>query len=106
MAIFITAFLVCLALYKSEWFQAGNTALAGFALLFLTVAHYHTRLEDRLHRLQLWQGIKRANLGRHRLDWEKIPHSDVPAPPSHPYATDLDLTGAHSLLRVVDSTIT
>ncbi len=106
MGIFITAFLVCLALYKSEWFQAGNTALAGFVLLFLTVAHYHTRLEDRLHRLRLWQGIKRSNLGRHRLDWEKIPLSDVPTPPSHPYAADLDLTGVHSLLRVVDSTIT
>lgn len=106
MVIFIIAFLVCWNFYRSGWFQVGNIALVGFALLFFTVAYYHTRLEDGLRRLKLWQSIKQSNLARIWLEWEKIPDSGILSSASHPYAIDLDLLGVHSLLRVVDSTIT
>ena len=105
LAIFLTAFFTCLALYKAEWFHSGNFALLGFLILFLAVTYYHGKLKDRLHRLTLWKQIKSTNLARLRLDWQGIPAHTVPTPPEHPYANDLDITGPQSLLHLLDTTI-
>ncbi len=107
MGIFLIGFVVCLCFYKAEWFHSGNGALAIFILIFLAVAHYHSRLEYRLKRLRLWQHIKRTHLARLRLDWDGLPPpKDAGCPsPNHPYRDDLDITGVYSLLRLFDSTI-
>jgi hypothetical protein len=76
-----------------------------FIALFLTVAVYHNRLESRLHRLRLWKQIKLVHLARLRLDWPHIPARSSNAPDHHPYAKDLDLVGPHSLLHLLDTTV-
>ena len=103
-AIFLTGFLVCLFLYRSEWFHTGNVTLIGFLILFLTVTQYHSRLNERLHRLRLWQTIKGTHLARLRLDWSTIPTGSVTTPEEHTYAGDLDITGTHSLFNLLDVT--
>jgi len=103
--LFIVGVICTVALYKMEWYQAGNGALAGFVALFLIVAIYHNRLESRMHRLRLWKQIKLVHLARLRLDWDHIPFRPSSAPDQHPYAKDLDLVGPHSLLHLLDTTV-
>lgn len=103
--LFIVGAVCTVALYKMGWYQTGNGALVVFIVLFLTVAVYHNRLESRLHRLRLWKQIKLVHLARLRLDWPDIPARSSNAPEHHPYAKDLDLVGPHSLLHLLDTTV-
>lgn len=105
LTIFVAGLLGTVALYRSAWYQAGNWSLAGFAGLFLVVAAYHNRLEQRIHRLRLWAAIKSVHLARLRLDWLNIPPRPSDQPAGHWYAQDLDLVGPHSLLHLLDSTV-
>ena len=103
--LFIVGAICTVALYKTGWYQAGNGALIAFVALFLVVAVYHNRLESRLHRLRLWKQIKLVHLARLRLDWPHIPARPSNVPDHHPYAKDLDLVGPHSLLHLLDTTV-
>lgn len=109
LAIFMTGVLGTVIPYKLAWYHLGNAALGLFVLIFLTVARYHNRLEGRTHRLRTWRGIKQAHLARLRLDWEALPSRPSRAltgsPDRHPYAADLDVTGRHSLLRLLDTSV-
>ena len=104
LCIFLTGFFTCLFLYKLEWYHLGNLALALFLIIFFTVTQYHSRLKYRLHRLRFWQQIKKGHLARLRLDWSNIPGRKFTTPEGHPYAGDLDITGKHSLLSLIDVT--
>lgn len=103
--IFAVGLLGSIMPHKLGWTILGNAALATCFILFLIVAWYHNRLEDRLHRLRLWQGIKRAHVARITLDWPNIPLRPIAVPERHGYAKDLDLAGPHSLLHLIDNTI-
>lgn len=103
--LFVTALLCTITLYRLGWYQAGNLSLGSFLAFFLLVASYHTRLEQRIHRIRLWQHIKQTHLARLRLDWDRLPERAYPAPDSHLYAKDLDLVGPHSLFQLLDTTV-
>lgn len=105
LAIFLAGLSCSIALYKSGWYTTGNSALAGFAGLFIAVAAYHNRLEHQIHRLRLWKQIKTAHQARLQLDWPAIPLRPSEVPSTHFYATDLDLAGPHSLLHLLDTTV-
>lgn len=103
--IFLSGLACIIAFYKSGWYNAGNSALAGFLGLFIIVAAYHNRLERQIHRLRLWKDIKTAHRARLQLDWSHIPPRHSEAPPEHLYAKDLDLAGPRSLLHLIDTTV-
>ncbi len=103
--IFVSGLLCTVALFRSGWYRSGNWALAGFVAVFLVVAAYHSRLEQRIHRLRIWREIKSVHLARVRLDWTAIPLRGGAEHASHLYAKDLDLTGPHSLLHLIDNTL-
>ena len=105
MGIVVLALVVCALLYNHDWFVIGNWVLVAWVILFVMVARYHSRLEDGLARLQLWIHIKQTNLARLRLDWDEVPESSLLLPSDHPYGGDLDLVGGHSLLRLLDTTV-
>jgi hypothetical protein len=105
LAIFIAGVLCAVTLFRSGQYDAGNLALGAFVLLFLIVAAYHNRLEQRIHRLQLWGRIKSVHLARVHLAWSQIPLKPLDSLPSHLYAHDLDLVGPHSLLHLLDNTV-
>ncbi|NKB80369.1 MAG: hypothetical protein GKS05_00445 [Nitrospirales bacterium] len=102
---FLIGVVVCFGLYKAAWHVTGNITLGGFFVLFLFIAHYHTRFERRLSRLRRWCEIKTKNLARSRLDWISIAPQVLATPGDHPYASDLDISGTHSLFGLVNSTI-
>ncbi len=106
MGLVLVGILVCVVLYKLGWFVAGNWALLGFVLGFLGVANVHNRLERRLRRLGMWLEIQESNLARLRVDWEGMPETTLSLSSEHPHATDLDLLGKYSLLRLLDTTVT
>lgn len=91
-------------LHKLGWTVTGNAMLGFFFSGFLVVAWYHNRLEERLHRLGRWMALKRTHLARMQLAWSAIP-LPVSVPDRHGYARDLDLAGPHSLLHLIDQTI-
>ena len=105
LAIFLTGVALSVAAYKLESYHLGNATLALFAAIFLIVAWYHSRLEDRMHRLRVWRKIKSGHLARLRLDWTGIPQSAGPVLEAHPYAADLDLIGSHSLFTLLNTTL-
>ncbi|MBP8104825.1 MAG: hypothetical protein KBH05_15480 [Nitrospira sp.] len=105
LAIFAVGLFGSIIPHKLGWTLLGNATLAFSFMLFLIVAWHHNRLEDRLHRLRRWQGIKQVHLARMRLGWADIPFRPVPVPERHGYATDLDLAGPHSLLHLINNTV-
>jgi len=105
LATFAIGLLASIAIHKWGGTQPGNGALAGFFVLFLILAWHHNKLEDRLHRLRCWRRIKQAHVARIRLNWADIPLRQAAVPERHGYAKDLDLAGPHSLLHLIDHTI-
>jgi hypothetical protein len=105
LALFLAGAVTVIALYRTGWYQTGNAALAGYVALFAAVAAYHNRLEHLIHRLRLWHAVKSTHAARLELDWSAIPlHVQAPSAP-HLYADDLDLLGPHSLLQLLDTTV-
>ena len=105
LAIFLIGLVGTVTLYKLDRYHSGNLALAIFLAIFIAVAAYHNKVETRIHRLRQWKKIKLAHLARIALDWAAIPTRPGEVPKSHPYATDLDLFGAHSLTHLLDTTV-
>ncbi|WP_455377278.1 MutS-related protein [Petrachloros mirabilis] len=105
LTIFVSGLLCTVTLFRAGWYTSGNLLLTAFVVLFLIVAAYHNRLEQRIHRLRLWKQIKSVHLARTQLDWSQIPLKTSNTPPSHLYAQDLDLIGPHSLLHLLDNTV-
>ena len=105
LSIFVAGIICSVTLFRSGYFQSGNAALAGFVVLFLIVASYHNRLEQRIHRLRLWTVIKSAHLARVHLAWSQIPYKPMESFPTHLYAQDLDVTGPSSLLHLLDTSV-
>jgi hypothetical protein len=103
--IFLTGAAATVATYKFGWYQTGNAALALFLGIFVAVAWHHNRLEGRLHRLRVWRQLKQTHLARLHLDWKAIPDRPFSPADTHLYAQDLDLIGPHSLLHLLDTTV-
>lgn len=103
--LFLTAAVAAVTAFKLGWFILGNSVVAAFVMLFIIVATYHNRLETRMHRWRVWRELKRTHLVRTQLDWAALHTRLHEAPPDHPYARDLDLIGPHSLLRLIDTTV-
>jgi len=84
----------------------GIAALVISLIAFRVVAGIHSRVKGSLIRHGLWRDIKTAQIARMTLDWERIPaelkfrdYAD------RALELDLDLTGDHSLHRLIDTTV-
>jgi hypothetical protein len=104
-AIFLTGTVAVTASAFIDRTRGGWVPLILFGAVFLVVARAHGRLKHNMKRLDAWIALKRSHLARVRLDWSGIPAVDHTAPDGHPYAVDLDITGTHSLLRWLDTTV-
>lgn len=90
------------------WFLVGWwLALIGAtitAVLFAIAAAFHRQIDRSITRHKIWLQILFAQIARIRLEWGSIP---VVMPsetqPNHPFEVDLDITGKHSLLRLLNT---
>ena len=76
------------------------------AIMFSMIACYHHRLARGIRRYQIWMEIKKSQIARMNLDWEKIPGSMLQLPVSDlSFEKDLDITGSRSIHQLIDISI-
>ena len=106
LAIFLLGIAVCVLLF----FLAGWLWGMPFAIIaiiaFSVAVYYHRVVERSITRHKLWLHIQRTQIARIRLDWEQIP-TVLPkgSTTTHPFETDLDLTGERSLHQLINTAI-
>lgn len=87
-----------------------SLALGGLGLslgIFILLVKRHQRIRSQQRRCVRSLALRQNDRARRALDWEQIP----PLPPSepqagHPFELDLDITGPHSLYRLVHHCLT
>lgn len=93
-----TAFLV------SWWL--GVICFVVIGLIFSIMAYYQQQVDHSLTRHKVWLHIKEAEMARMRLDWNSIPDAYTQEQQiEHPFETDLDITGKHSLHRLINTAV-
>jgi ABC-type multidrug transport system fused ATPase/permease subunit len=105
-AIFFSgALLSFLAYFLQGWWLV----LIGVVItltVFSIVAYVHARINRSITRHKIWMRIKSTHVARIKLDWDDIPVAQSTEPQTeHPFAIDLDITGKHSLHRLISTAI-
>ncbi len=102
---FIGALLSILAYSLDGWWLL----LLGVVItltIFSIVAYFHARINRSITRHKIWVQIKSSHVARMKLDWGDIPVVQSSEPQTdHPFAIDLDITGKHSLHRLINTAI-
>lgn len=84
----------------------GGGVAAVCVAIFIGVVMCHNRVKESMTRHRLWRRIKLTHVARMTRDWAHIPRvPDVPPEAEHPFATDLNLTGARSIHQLLDTTM-
>ncbi len=95
---------LCVAFFAGWWLGVLCFLLA--MLIFSLVAYYQQRVDRALTRHKVWLHLKETEVARMRLDWNAIPDAYTPEQQTeHPFEADLDITGKHSLHRLVNTAI-
>ncbi|MGH2479287.1 MAG: hypothetical protein ACRDHW_06500, partial [Ktedonobacteraceae bacterium] len=104
--IFFAALLLglCAGLLVAWWL--GICCFLLVMLVFSIVASYQQGVERSLTRHKVWLHLKTTEIARIQRDWNGIPDAYTPEQRSeHPFETDLDITGKHSLHRLINTAI-
>ena len=73
---------------------------------FLVLVDCHRRVYQSQEKFEHLRDIKKEHIARMDLDWENIRYKPVPQETkNHPFATDLDILGKHSLHHLIDTSI-
>jgi ABC-type multidrug transport system fused ATPase/permease subunit len=105
-AIFFIGLALSVLLVPLVAWWAGLTLFIVTVVAFSVVAHYHRKIDRGIAGYTLWMHIKEAHVARMKLDWEHIPSVEEPTARSeHPFEFDLDITGLHSIHRLLNTAI-
>ncbi len=82
--------------------------ITAFYLICLGIlTMFHNEIDNGLKRHRIWIGIKRTNLARIKIDWQNLPlRRNERANTHHPFEFDLNISGEHSVHRLIDSSLT
>ncbi len=83
----------------------GVLAFVLTAVVFLWCIRENRKVDRSVVRHRLWLQMKRAQVARMRLDWDALPPPrlrDAEEYKDHPFEVDLDITGEHSLHRLLN----
>ncbi len=104
----LSILLTELVLFFILFFFVSNTStlisLAIFIILFSISAHYHSKVDRGIKKLDVWIEIKKTHIDRLNLDWDNIPSLNIPSEKHQPNEIDLDITGDDSLLQLINTT--
>ena len=107
----LAIFLLGIALSILLFFLAGwlwGLLMGVITIVAFSIAvYFHRNIEHSITRHTIWLTLKRTQMARIQLDWEHIPTTPTREQliTSHPFETDLDLTGTHSLHQLVNTAI-
>ena len=106
LAIFLVgAVLTVLLFFLAGWLWGLILAVI-VVIAFSIAVYYHRVVERSITRHKLWLHIKRTHIARIQLDWEHIPAVlSKGTSTTHPFETDLDLTGERSLHQLISTAI-
>jgi len=104
--IFIAGVLLALTFCNLSGRKAGWIAGGLLTVLFCVVTIFHSRVRESLNRVSLLIDIKRVQVARIQLDWDRLPSTEPWSIADHPFASDLDILGERSLHRLIDSAVT
>ncbi|HLR32286.1 MAG TPA: hypothetical protein VK074_07345, partial [Fodinibius sp.] len=96
-------FLIYLAgSYGPEWlFWLSMPVFIG---CFYKLIGEHKHLDQSVEKFKIWRSIRNRHLARQSLDWKQLPYRPPSiAYPDHPFASDLNIIGQHSLLQLCDT---
>jgi MutS domain V len=100
-----------------SFFAAGAAAVSGFrqgsslalalggllGLVFFAAVVWHARVIERKHTVEVRIAIHQRHLKRIAGNWQDLPSTGAgTVAPTHPYASDIDLTGPGSLFQRID----
>ncbi len=78
--------------------------LAAFLFGFSRLIKIHNQVEQSKEEFEIWKSIREGHLARQQLNWQIIPKRTTTSNyEDHPFANDLDITGNHSLLQLIDT---
>jgi ABC-type multidrug transport system fused ATPase/permease subunit len=95
---------LCLAFLVGWWL--GVICFLVATLIFGIVVYYQQRLDRSLTLHKIWLHLKASEVARMRLDWNTIPDAYTQEQQvEHPFEIDLDITGKHSLHRLINTAV-
>src|SRR5215469_9687466 len=102
---FIGALLSLLGYFLAGWWLL-SICVAITLIGYSVVAYFHGRMNRSITRHKIWMQIKSTHIARINLDWDSIPPEPfIASPIDHPFASDLDIVGKHSLHRLVNTAV-
>ena len=105
-AIFFSGALLSILAYFLQGWWLVLTGVVITLTIFSIVAYVHARINRSITRHKIWMQIKSTHAARIKLDWSDIPVARSSEPRTdHPFAIDLDITGKHSLHRLISTAI-
>ena len=105
-AIFFIGVLLSLPAYFLAGWWLLLISVTATLIIFSIVAYFHGRINRSITRHKIWMQIKSTHIARINLDWDSIPPEPFTDPPAnHPFAFDLDITGKHSLHRLINTAV-
>jgi ABC-type multidrug transport system fused ATPase/permease subunit len=104
LGIFIGGVVVSIfVLFAVRWLGVLAFVLTGVA--FVWAMRQTRKVDQSVVRHRLWLQLKQAQVARMHLDWDALPlarRRDAEEYKDHPFEVDLDITGEHSLHRLLN----
>ncbi len=102
----LISFLGAAAVLVSAFRQSSALWLALgvlLAVVFFAAVAWHARVIERKHAVEVRIEVNQRHLKRIAGNWQDLPSTGAGTlPPSHPYASDIDLIGPGSLFQRID----
>ncbi|HEX5659612.1 MAG TPA: DNA mismatch repair protein MutS, partial [Polyangiales bacterium] len=102
----LISFLTAVGVLISAFRQSSSAWLAlgvGLTAVFFAAVAWHARVIERKHGVEVRIAIHQRHLKRIAGNWQDLPSTGAGIlPPSHPYASDIDLIGPGSLFQRID----
>lgn len=71
---------------------------------FRKLIKMHNQIDETIQKFKVWKSIRTAHLARQKLRWKDLPERTISDDYSgHPFASDLNIVGDHSLLQLMDT---
>jgi ABC-type multidrug transport system fused ATPase/permease subunit len=95
---------ICTTIAMRIALLAGGLCIIAGVAVFLFLQRDHNRVRSSFLSHKYLLQVYEIQLARLKLDWEKLPFTSTsPEPADHPFEVDLDITGEHSLLRLMNT---